>query len=341
VERANLDWSNLTFSYTDTGKHLEYYYKNGKWQPVKVVNKSTIELSIAATCLHYGQAAFEGLKVFEQKDGTISCFRPEENAKRIYKSSEKILMQPPPQEIFLEAVEKITQLNKEYIPPYGSGAALYIRPLMIGISGLIGVKPAQDYLFLVFATPVGPYFKEGLKPITLCVEEEMKRAAKGGTGDVKVGGNYAASLRVTQKVRDLGYNEVLYLDSVESKYLDESGPANFFGITKDNKYVTPLSSSILPSVTNMSLMQIAKDMGMEVERRPVEVTEIETFSEAGCCGTAAVITPVKSITYRGNTVTYCKDNQPGAKTKLLYDRLTQIQLSQIEDTHHWNYKINI
>jgi branched-chain amino acid aminotransferase len=341
VERANLDWSNLTFSYTDTGKHLEYYYKNGKWQPVKVVNKSTIELSIAATCLHYGQAAFEGLKVFEQKDGTISCFRPEENAKRIYKSSEKILMQPPPQEIFLEAVEKITQLNKEYIPPYGSGAALYIRPLMIGISGLIGVKPAQDYLFLVFATPVGPYFKEGLKPITLCVEEEMKRAAKGGTGDVKVGGNYAASLRVTQKVRDLGYNEVLYLDSVESKYLDESGPANFFGITKDNKYVTPLSSSILPSVTNMSLMQIAKDMGMEVERRPVEVTEIETFSEAGCCGTAAVITPVKSITYRGNTVTYCKDNQPGSKTKLLYDRLTQIQLSQIEDTHHWNYKINI
>jgi branched-chain amino acid aminotransferase len=341
VERANLDWSNLTFSYTDTGKHLEYYYKNGKWQPVKVVNKSNIELSIAATCLHYGQAAFEGLKVFEQKDGTISCFRPEENAKRIYKSSEKILMQPPPQEIFLEAVEKITQLNKEYIPPYGSGAALYIRPLMIGISGLIGVKPAQDYLFLVFATPVGPYFKEGLKPITLCVEEEMKRAAKGGTGDVKVGGNYAASLRVTQKVRDLGYNEVLYLDSVESKYLDESGPANFFGITKDNKYVTPLSSSILPSVTNMSLMQIAKDMGMEVERRPVEVTEIETFSEAGCCGTAAVITPVKSITYRGNTVTYCKDNQPGSKTKLLYDRLTQIQLSQIEDTHHWNYKINI
>jgi len=342
LERANLDWPNLHFGYTPTDYHLECYYKDGKWSETKVVQKDTVELSMAASCLHYGQEAFEGLKIFEHKDGTVSSFRPEENARRMIRSAEKLLMAPPPEELFLSMVEKVVQLNKRYIPPYGSGAALYVRPLLIGTSGLLGVKPATEYLLLMFATPVGPYFKGGLKPIKLFVEREMKRAAPGGTGDVKVGGNYAASLRVSKKVRDLGYNEVLYLDAVEDEFVDESGPANFFGITKDNKYVTPDSESILPSITNMSLMVLAeKELGLSVEKRPVHVGEVFDFTEAGCCGTAAIITPVKSITYRGRTITYTDKDEAGPVSQNLYDKLTAIQLGDEEDKFGWNYKIDL
>lgn len=341
MERANLDWSNLTFAFTPTDHHVQYYYKDGKWSDAKIVNESTLNLSISATCLHYGQQAFEGLKAFEQKDGKISVFRPEENAKRMISSAKKILMAEPPEEVFLEAIDKVVQLNKKYVPPYGSGAALYLRPLLIGITGLLGVKPSSEYLFLVFASPVGPYFREGLKPISLCVEEDMKRAVPGGTGDVKVGGNYAASMRVSKKVREMGYQEVLYLDAIEKEYLDESGPANFFGITKGKKYITPQSESILPSITNKSLRVIAEDMGLQVEQRPVHVGEVFDFVEAGCCGTAAVITPVKSITYREKTVTYTENDKPGSYTQKLYDRLTAIQLGEVEDKYGWNRIIKV
>jgi len=341
MERANLDWENLTFQYVKTDYHLEYYFKDGQWSDAKIVESDKIELSIAATALHYGQECFEGLKAFEQKDGTISIFRPDENAKRMINSAKKILMEPFPEEKFLEAVNEVVRLNRRFIPPYGSGASLYIRPLLLGTSGIVGVKPSHEYLFLVFVTPVGPYFKGGLKPIDLLVIEDIDRAAPFGTGDVKVGGNYAAGLRASKKAKDLGYNEVLYLDARHKKYIDESGPANFFGITKDNKYVTPKSSSILPSITNKSLQVIAKDMGMTVEQRPVDVEEIFDFKEAGCCGTAAVISPVKSITYRERKVTYLENDEVGDVCHNLYNHLRGIQLGIIEDKYGWNFKVSM
>jgi len=337
MERANLDWGNLTFAYTKTDGHLQYHFKDGKWDDGQIVTNDTLNLNIAATCLHYGQECFEGIKVFEQEDGKISIFRVDENAKRMRNSAEKILMEPFPAEKFKEAIFRLVKLNKRFIPPYGYGASLYIRPLLLGTSGLVGVKAASEFMFLVFATPVGPYFKTGLKPIKLYVEESMDRAAPDGVGDVKVGGNYAASLRVSKKARDLGYSEVLYLDAKHKQFVDESGPANFFGITKDNKYVTPDSMSILPSITNKSLMYLAEnELGLKVEKRPVDIKGITTFKEAGCCGTAAVITPVKSITYKDETITYSENDEVGEVSQKLYDTLTSIQLGKIEDKYGWN-----
>lgn len=311
MKKANLNWSELDFGYRETNCHLEYHFKNGKWGDAQIVEEGKITMGIASTCLHYGQQCFEGLKVFEDINRKVQVFRVDENAKRMHRSAEKILMAPFPEDEFIKAVKKLVQLNKEYIPPFGSGACLYIRPLLIGVSDIIGVKPSTEYTFLVFCTPVGPYFKSGLKPIPLLVEEEMDRAAPDGVGDVKVGGNYAASLRAAKKANDLGYTAVLYLDPKEKKYIDESGPANFFGITKDDKYITPHSNSILPSITNMSLMTLAEDMGLTVEKRPVHINEINSFVEAGCCGTAAVITPVKSIKYRNQEVVYSDGDEVG------------------------------
>lgn len=341
MKKANLTWSELGFGYMKTKCHLEYHFIDGKWGEAKIVEGGKITIGIAATCLHYGQQAFEGLKAFEDKNGKVQVFRVDENAKRMRRSAEKILMAPFPEETFIKAVIKLVQLNKEYIPPFGSGACLYIRPLLIGVSDIIGVKPSTDYIFLVFCTPVGPYFKSGLKPIPLLVEEEMDRAAPDGVGDVKVGGNYAASLRAAKKANDLGYTAVLYLDPKEKKYIDESGPANFFGITKDNRYITPYSKSILPSITNMSLMTLAEDMGLKVEKRPVNINEINNFVEAGCCGTAAVITPVKSIKYRDQEMVYSDGIEVGEWSKKLYKRLTSIQTSEVEDKFGWNTEIPI
>lgn len=335
MEKANLDWAKIPFSYKKTDGHLEYRFSDGKWDEGVVVKGDTISLSIAATCLHYGQECFEGLKVFEGKDGQALVFRIDENAKRLGRSARKLLMQEVPEEIFIDSIYKLVKLNKRFIPPHGSGASLYIRPLLLGTSPIIGVKPSMEYLYLVFSTPVGPYFPTGLKPIKLLVEESIDRAAPGGVGDVKVGGNYAAGLRATFKAKDLGYNEVLYLDAKEKKYIDESGPANFFGITKDGKYVTPDSHSILPSITNMSLRVLAEEMGLKVEKRPMHVEEIFDLKEAGCCGTAAVITPVKSITYRDKTVTYGEGDEIGPVCKELYDKLTAIQLGLKEDKYGW------
>ena len=341
MEKVNLDWSKLPFGYMKTDAHLEYYFKDGKWSEGKVVEKDTIEISMAASCLHYGQEAFEGMKAYEHKDGTVSLFRPDENARRLQSSARKLLMQEVPEDLFIEAVERTVRANRRFIPPYGTGASLYIRPLLIGITGLLGVKPADEYLFLVFASPVGPYFKEGIKPLKFRIEEKMKRAAVGGTGDVKVGGNYAASLRVTKKAHDEGYTEVIYLDNEKSEYLDESGPANFFGISKDNKYITPKSDTILPSITNKSLMTLAEDLGMGVERRQVHVKEIFDFDEAGCCGTAAVISPIKSLVFQGKTKLYCETDEPGPKSMGLYHLLTSIQNGDAEDKHGWNHIVKM
>ncbi|MCB0282890.1 MAG: branched-chain amino acid aminotransferase, partial [Calditrichaeota bacterium] len=274
--KANLNWKELSFGYMKTNCHLEYYFKDGKWSDAKIVEDDKITLSMASTCLHYGQECFEGLKVFEDKNGNALLFRGEQNAQRMIRSAKKLLMEPVPEEMFLDAIHTLVKLNKEFIPPYGSGSSLYIRPLLIGVSGMIGVKPSQEYLFLVFCSPVGPYFKSGLKPIRLMVEESMDRAAPDGIGDVKAGGNYAAGLRASKKAHDNGFSEVLYLDAKHKKYIDESGPANFFAISHDGKYITPKSNSILASITNDSLMILAEDMGLEVEKRKVSIDELAT-----------------------------------------------------------------
>lgn len=334
---TELDWSNLSFGYIPTDYNVRCYYKDGKWGEIEVSTSETINLHIAATALHYGQEIFEGLKAFRGKDGKVRVFRLEENAKRIISSAEGIKMQPVPVELFTEMVKKVVKLNERFVPPYGSGASLYIRPLEIGTSAQVGVKPSSEYLFLILVTPVGPYFKEGFKPTNICIMREFDRVAPKGTGRWKVGGNYAASLEAGEKAHSLGYSAVLYLDPKEKKYLDECGPANFFAI-KDGKYITPASESILPSITNMSLQQLAKDLGIEVECRHIPLEELETIQEAAACGTAAVASPIAEIDDldTGKKYIISKDGNPGPVTTALYNKLRAIQLGEEEDIHGWN-----
>ena len=291
---------------------------------------------MAATTLHYGQEAFEGLKAYRGKDGKIRLFRWEENAKRLQRSAKGILMPEVPIELFREAVFTAVKLNERFVPPYGTGASLYIRPLLIGLSPKVGVKPSDEYLFLVFVMPVGPYFKGGFKPQDFLLVRKYDRAAPLGTGNIKVGGNYAAGLRATEEAHAKGYANALFLDPKEKKYIDEAGPANFFGI-KNNTYITPKSNSILPSITNDSLMKLAKHLGYNVEHRQVPVEELEEFEEAGACGTAAVITPIgKIVDEEMNKVyVYAKDGKPGKITTELYKTLTGIQWGDIEDPFGW------
>ncbi|PLX41607.1 MAG: branched chain amino acid aminotransferase [Deltaproteobacteria bacterium] len=334
MERANLDFANLPFAFQDTDKNIRYYFKDKKWSEGELTSDTTVTISMASTCLHYGQEIFEGLKAYERADGKIQLFRIEENAKRLQRSAKKLLMEPVPIELFREAVHRVVKANARFVPPFGSGASLYIRPLEIGISAEVGVKPSNEYLFMIFVTPVGPYYKEGLTPVKLRVEEVIHRAAPGGVGDIKCGGNYAAGMRATIGAKAEGFSEVLYLDSKESNFIDESGSSNFFAI-KGNKFITPESESILPSITRLSVVRIAEDMGMEVEQRPVSLNELPDFDEAGCLGTAAVITPVESVTYRDEVFTYAKDGKVGPKVLDLYNRLTAIQLGEAEDPYGW------
>ncbi len=334
---TNFDWKNLEFGYQKTNINVRCYFKNGKWGDLESTTSETIPMHISATCLHYGQEAFEGLKAFRGKDGKVRLFRWEENCKRMADTARGILMEPVPEEIFFEACKQAILQNQEFIPPYGTGASLYVRPLLIGTGPQIGVKPAGEYLFVVFVTPVGPYFKGGFKPVKVQIERDSDRAAPRGTGKYKVGGNYAASLAAGRRVQQAGYAAALYLDAREKKYIDECGPANFFGI-KDNKYITPLSDSILPSITNKSLMILAKEEGLTVEQRKVPVEELATFEECGECGTAAVITPIALINDPANNTeyTYCTDGIAGPVCTKLYKKLTAIQLGETEDTHNWN-----
>ena len=335
MNTADLDWSSLPFGYMKTDYNIRYTWRDGEWGEGTLTSDETIPIHIAATCLHYGQEAFEGLKAFRQRNGDIVVFRIEENAKRMANSARKTFMQAPPADLFIEAVYRTVDANRRFVPPPGTGAALYIRPLLIGTGPQVGFKPADEYTFMVFVTPVGPYFPTGFKPVNLIVEEEYDRAAPNGVGDVKVGGNYAAGLRASLRAKDRGYTEVLYLDAKEKKFIDESGPANFFAVTKDGQYVTPYSESILPSITNKSLVTIADELGMNPERRPVHVEEIFGFVDAGCCGTAAIITPVGSITWRDRKVVYAEGDVAGEHCTKLYDRLVGIQLGDVEDKHGW------
>ncbi|NJM17025.1 MAG: branched-chain amino acid aminotransferase [Bacteroidales bacterium] len=331
-----LDWKNLPFGLHKTNSNIRYHFKDGAWGNMEVHQEETFQVHIAATALHYGQEVFEGLKAYRGKDGQIRLFRWQENAARMQESAKGILMAEVPQKIFEEGIKEAVRQNKEFIPPYGTGGSLYIRPLLLGTGAQIGVKPAKEYMFMVFVTPVGPYFKEGFKPVDLLIVRESDRSAPLGTGRFKVGGNYAASLSSIEKARALGYASSLYLDCKEKKYIDEAGPANFFGI-KNNTYITPKSTSILPSITNMSIKALAKEMGMEVEVRPVPVAELEEFEEVGACGTAAVISPIKRIDDPSNNKSYlyCPDGQAGPKSTALYNKLTAMQFGDEEDTHGW------
>lgn len=331
-----INWSDLSFGYIKTDYNVRSYFKNGQWSKPVAETSEYLDIHMAATCLHYGQEAFEGMKAFRGKDGKIRVFRMRNNAERLQSSCKGILMQEAPIELFEEMVMMAIKKNERFVPPYESGASLYIRPLLIGTSAQVGVSPANEYTFIIFVTPVGPYFKEGFKPTPMVILREYDRAAPQGTGTFKVGGNYAASLTAGDKAKKLGYSAVLYLDAREKKYIDECGPANFFGI-KDNTYITPKSESILPSITNKSLMQLAEDIGLKVERRQVPVEELSTFEEAGACGTAAVISPILRIDdlSENKTYQYCKDGKAGPISEKLYNKLRSIQYGDEADTHGW------
>jgi branched-chain amino acid aminotransferase len=332
----NIDWKNLPFGYLKTDYNVRCFYKNGKWGPLEISTSEYIDVHIAATALHYGQEAFEGMKAYMGKDGKVRLFRWEENAKRLISSAEGVIMAPVPFELFKEALFKVIELNKKFVPPYGSGATLYIRPLLYGSGAEVGVKPAAEYTFLIFVTPVGPYFREGIKPVNMLISRDVDRAAPKGTGIYKVGGNYAASLRAIVAAKCGGYSNTIFLDAKEKKYIDECGPANFFGI-RNNSYITPKSESILNSITNMSLIEIAKSMGLKTERRQVPVTELSEFEETGACGTAAVISPIAKIFDPGDNKVYeyAKDGKPGPVTLKLYNKLIALQYGDDPDPYGW------
>lgn len=330
---VDLDWKKLGFSYIPVNCHIRYSYKNGKWDEGRLFEKDTIELPVSAVCLHYGQACFEGLKAFCCKDGKIRIFRPDQNSKRLNKTLDHILAPEVPEEMFIDAIMKVIRENIEYVPPYGTGGSLYIRPLVIGSSAQIGVNSSDEFDFIVLVVPVGPYYKGGIKPVDALIVEDLDRAAPLGTGHIKVAGNYTAGLKPHKMAKKKGYEITLFLDSKTRTYIEEFGTSNFIGITKDGRYVTPESPSILESITNDSLMRIAEDMGITVERRPIHIDELEDFVEVGACGTAVVITPVGSIAMNGKVYEYGKELGPVLRK--LYDKVTGIQYGEIPDSHNW------
>ncbi|MDD2198587.1 MAG: branched-chain amino acid aminotransferase [Bacteroidales bacterium] len=333
---VDLKWSELPFGYIKTNYNVRAYFKNGNWSKLEITDKEHIDIHMAATCLHYGQEAFEGMKAYRGKDGKIRLFRWEENWKRLQNSANGILMEPVPKDLFFEMLKTVVLKNEEFIPPYGTGASLYIRPLLFGSGVRVGVKPADEYTFLIFVTPVGPYFKEGFKPVKIAIIRDSDRAAPLGTGTLKVGGNYAASLRGGERVHAEGYGAPMYLDAIEKKYIDEIGAANFFAI-KDGTYITPKSSSILPSITNKSLIQLVEHLGYKAERRPVREDELSGFEEVGACGTAAIISPIGEIKDldSGEVYKYCPDGKPGPISTKLYETLLAIQYGDMEDPFGW------
>ena len=332
---TNLDWKNLSFGYIRTDFNIRSYFRDGAWTKPELTSDETVTMHMAATALHYGQEAFEGQKAFRGADGKIRVFRIDENAKRLRASADYLKMAMPPVELFTDMVRQVVRANERFVPPYGTGASLYIRPVLFGTGPQVGVKPASEYLLIVFVTPVGPYYKEGFNPIRVIIDRDHDRAAPLGTGHIKAGGNYGASLISSEEAHDKGYPSVLYLDAKEKKHIDECGAANFFAI-RDGRYITPKSHSVLPSITNMSLMTLAAEMGLQVEQRVVDYDELGTFDEAGSCGTAAVISPIGSIydPENGRTFAY-NDGKPGPWCEKLYHKLRAIQYGEEPDTHGW------
>lgn len=336
MEKKNLDWENIGFAYRETNKRYVSNFKDGNWDDGILTEDDTVVINESAGVLQYAQTCFEGLKAYTTEKGQIVIFRPDLNAKRMVDSAERLEMPVFPEERFVEAVVETVKANAEYVPPYGSGATLYIRPYMFGSSPVIGVKPAQEYQFRIFTTPVGPYFKGGVKPLTLCVSD-FDRAAPHGTGHIKAGLNYAMSLHPIVEAHKAGFDENMYLDAATRTKVEETGGANFLFVTKDNKVVTPKSNSILPSITRRSLMYVAKEyLGLEVEEREVYIDEVKDFAECGLCGTAAVISPVGKIINHGEEICFPSGmEEMGPITKKLYETLTDIQMGRIEAPEGW------
>lgn len=340
MDKKNIDWANLGFSYVNTDKRFVANFKDGKWDSGQLTEDANVVINECAGVLQYAQTIFEGMKAYTTEDGRIVTFRPDLNAARMADSAKRLEMPVFPEDRFVEAVAETVKANAAYVPPYGSGATLYIRPYMFGSSAVIGVKPADEYQLRVFTTPVGPYFKGGIKPLTIKVSD-FDRAAPHGTGHIKAGLNYAMSLHAIMTAHQEGYDENMYLDAATRTKVEETGGANFLFVTKDNKVVTPKSDSILPSITRRSLMVVAKDyLGLEVEEREVYVDELKDFAECGLCGTAAVISPVGKIVDHGKEICFPSGMEDmGPVTKKLYDTLTGIQMGKIEAPEGWLVEI--
>ena len=335
----NIEWSKLGFGFSDVNCHIRYTWKDGKWGEAEFVKEPYITMHIGASCLHYGQECFEGMKAFRQENGKVVIFRPDENAKRMYRTAERCVMPPVPVEMFIEAAEKVVAANIEYVPPYGTGGSLYLRPLLIGTGPQIGVAPAKEYTFMIMVMPVGAYYKGGLKPVRAVILDDWDRAAPHGMGDVKVGGNYAASLFAHEKAKREGWPVELYLDAKSHTYVEEFSTSNFLGIKADGTYVTPDSHSVLPSVTNMSLKQCAADLGWKVECRKVPYEEIKEFAEVAACGTAVVVTPVWEITRGSEVIKISDPDSVGPHLQKLYDTVQGIQYGRLPDTHGWCHEV--
>ncbi|APM40962.1 branched-chain amino acid aminotransferase [Clostridium kluyveri] len=336
----NIDWNELGFDYIKTDFRYISVWKDGSWDDGKLVEDNMLTISEGSPALHYGQQCFEGLKCYRRKDGKIQLFRPDQNAKRLNNSCRRLLMPEIPEEKFISACVQVAKANEEYVAPHGTGATLYIRPFIIGVGDNIGVKPAEEYIFCVFCCPVGPYFKGGVTPVNFMISD-YDRAAPYGTGAAKVGGNYAASLLPHENSAKRGFADCIYLDPATHTKIEEVGAANFFGITKDSKFVTPKSPSILPSITKYSLLYIAKEyLGMQVEERDVYIDKIDEFAEAGACGTAAVITPIGGIEYKDKLHVFYSETEVGPVTKKLYDTLYGIQFGDVEAPQGWIIEIS-
>ena len=336
MEKKNLDWSSLGFGYIQTDKRYVSNYKNGSWDEGTLTSDATITINECAGVLQYAQTVFEGMKAYTTEKGQIVVFRPDLNAERMVNSAKRLEMPPFPQDRFVDAVKQVVKANEGYVPPYGSGATLYIRPYMFGSDAVIGVKPANEYQFRIFCTPVGPYFKGGAKPITIRVSD-YDRAAPNGTGHIKAGLNYAMSLHAIVEAHEQGYAENMYLDSATRTKVEETGGANFLFVTKDGKVVTPKSSTILPSITRRSLVYVAKEyLGLEVEERPVYFDEVKDFAECGLCGTAAVISPVGKIVDHGKEICLPSGmDEMGPVTKKLYETKKALKMGRIEAPKGW------
>jgi branched-chain amino acid aminotransferase len=332
---VNIDWNNLGFDYLQTPLRYRAHYKNGAWEKGFLTEDPNLTIHEGSTALHYGQQCFEGLKAYRRPDGKINLFRPDRNSARLNDSADRLMMPEVPKEMFIDAITQVVKANEEYVPPYGTGATLYLRPLLIGVGPNIGVHPAPEYIFTVFCMPVGSYFKGGMVPTNFIISE-YDRAAPKGTGASKVGGNYAASLLPGKEAHDRNFSDCIYLDPETHKNIEEVGSANFFGITADNKFITPKSPSILPSITKYSLLYLAEHkFGMEAIEGVVPIAELDQFVEAGACGTAAVISPIGGIQNGDNFHVFYSETEVGPKTKELYDELTGIQFGERPAPEGW------
>ncbi len=339
MKKVDIDWGNLGFTYIKTDLRYLSYWKNGAWDEGVMTEDNQVHISEGSTALHYGQTAFEGLKAYRCKDGSINLFRADENAKRLQDSCRRLLMPEVPTDVFIKACVDVVKANEHFIPPYGTGGTLYLRPYIVGVGNNIGVNPAPEYLFSVFCMPVGAYFKGGLTPTNFVVSE-YDRAAGHGTGAAKVGGNYAASLLPGEEAHQRQFSDCIYLDPITHTKIEEVGAANFFGITANNEFVTPLSPSILPSITKYSLLYLAeKRLGMIPVEGDVYIDQLERFVEAGACGTAAVISPIAGIQYGEDFHVFYSETEVGPVTRKLYDELCGIQFGDKEAPEGWIIKI--